>query len=488
MTFNQSKLLSGRVPVTDYANLTSDRYQFLSVNQAEPNLGPGANSTVLTITTNNTRVWSNSFSVTGNIGGNYVYGNGAFLTGVQTSGSPVTNQTISGDGTTTVYTLTSTSTADSILVSTNGLTQAPNVDYTVAGNTITFTTAPAQGDIMQIRYLANNLTAINNNYGNSNVAAYGEAGWAGNIIPSGNAVYSLGNSTNQWADLWVSNATIYIDSVPLTLGAGNVLTVNGQALLSNDSSTTITTTGNITANTFILANGVTLRGQVGNTIALGAGAGVGVQGLNTVAIGTNAGVYQGYNAVAIGLNAGNDNQGISTIAIGQAAGSVDQDFSAIAIGAGAGNTTQGRYSIAIGRNAGQTNQANNSIILNATGAILNQTTANTFTVAPVRNDVANVNQVMFYNTTSKEITYGNTISVAGNITTGNISTTGNIQSNGLMQTRVYTVDNLPNAQTSGIGARAFVSDSSIVSFNSLVSNGGTAAVPVFSDGTAWRVG
>jgi hypothetical protein len=56
--------------------------------------------------------------------------------------------------------------------------------------------------------------------------------------------------------------------------------------------------------------------------------------------------------------------------------------------------------------------------LNATGANLNATTANTFTVAPVRNDVstANVAQVMFYNTTSKEITYGNTISIAGNIT------------------------------------------------------------------------
>jgi hypothetical protein len=49
---------------------------------------------------------------------------------------------------------------------------------------------------------------------------------------------------------------------------------------------------------------------------------------------------------------------------------------------------------------------------------LNQTTANTFTVSPVRNDVANVAQVMFYNTTSKEVTYGNTVNVAGNITAG----------------------------------------------------------------------
>jgi hypothetical protein len=87
-------------------------------------------------------------------------------------------------------------------------------------------------------------------YGNANVDAH-LAGTAGNIIPVGNNVQSLGNATNQWADLWVSNNTIYINSVPITLGAGNVLTVDGNAVLSNDSDTSITTTGNITADYFI---------------------------------------------------------------------------------------------------------------------------------------------------------------------------------------------------------------------------------------------
>jgi hypothetical protein len=93
----------------------------------------------------------------------------------------------------------------------------------------------------------------------------------------------------------------------------------------------------------------------------------------------------------------------------------------VAIGYAAAQINQGASAVAIGFYAGQTSQANNSIILNATGSALNQTTANTFTVAPVRNDVANTAQVMFYNTTSKEITYGNTISVAGNITGGNLT-------------------------------------------------------------------
>jgi hypothetical protein len=101
--------------------------------------------------------------------------------------------------------------------------------------------------------------------------------------------------------------------------------------------------------------------------------------------------------------------------------------------------------VAIGRNAGFTNQGNNSIIINATTGTLNQTTANTFTVAPVRNDVSNVAQVVFYNTTSKEVTYGNTISIAGNITAanfvGNISITGNVtgtSANVTLQAGAYT--------------------------------------------------
>ena len=94
------------------------------------------------------------------------------------------------------------------------------------------------------------LTGITS-YANANAVAYGQAGWAGNIIPSADNTYSLGNATNQWSDLYVSNATIYMNNVPLSMTAGNVLTINGEPILSNDSNTAITTTGNITANYFI---------------------------------------------------------------------------------------------------------------------------------------------------------------------------------------------------------------------------------------------
>jgi hypothetical protein len=123
----------------------------------------------------------------------------------------------------------------------------------------------------------------------------------------------------------------------------------------------------------------------------------------------------------------------------------------VAVGAGAGYTGQGINAVAIGIQAGYTNQGNNSIILNATGATLNQTTANTFTVAPVRNDVVNIGEVVFYNTTSKEVTYGNTISVAGNITANYFIGDGS-QLTGVT-TSVPGQTILPTVQTITVAAR-----------------------------------
>jgi hypothetical protein len=87
MSVNNTNLLSGRSQLVPYANLTADRYQFLSLNQAEPSLGAGTSNSVLTLGASNTRVWTNNLnivsanlssnlSVNGNItGGNLIIGN-----------------------------------------------------------------------------------------------------------------------------------------------------------------------------------------------------------------------------------------------------------------------------------------------------------------------------------------------------------------------------------------------------------------------------
>jgi len=50
------------------------------------------------------------------------------------------------------------------------------------------------------------------------------------------------------------------------------------------------------------------------------------------------------------------------------------------------------------------------------------------------------------------------------------------------------VTSLPSAATAGVGARAFVNDALAPVFGSAVANGGSAKVPVYSDGSAWYVG
>jgi hypothetical protein len=266
-----------------------------------------------------------------------------------------------------------------------------------------------------------------------------------------------------------SNGNISLSAV----GAPNevVITSTGVNVAGTLSVTGNVTGGNISTGIITLTNGAVIKDTVDDAVAFGQGAGNTSQGAGSIAIGFAAGntAQGGYSvgvgreagsnaqgglSVAIGFTAGYTSQGTYALAIGASTGYNTQGTQAVAIGASAGYANQGASAVAVGFAAGGTNQASNSIILNATGTELNQTTANTFTVAPVRNDVANIAQVMFYNTTSKEVTYGNTISVAGNVIGGNISTTGNISGN----TNGFTIGYLNVPQISAANATLALTD------------------------------
>jgi hypothetical protein len=71
------------------------------------------------------------------------------------------------------------------------------------------------------------------NYSNANVKSYLTSGaFDGNLIPSGNNVYSIGSLTHQWKSLYVSTGTIYINGVPLSLDSNNNITVDGDPISS----------------------------------------------------------------------------------------------------------------------------------------------------------------------------------------------------------------------------------------------------------------
>jgi len=62
-------------------------------------------------------------------------------------------RTATGDNTTTDFTVTSGVTVNDVLVTENGVLQAPTTDYTISGTTLTFGTAPASGVAIVIREL-----------------------------------------------------------------------------------------------------------------------------------------------------------------------------------------------------------------------------------------------------------------------------------------------------------------------------------------------
>jgi hypothetical protein len=53
---------------------------------------------------------------------------------------------------------------------------------------------------------------------------------------------------------------------------------------------------------------------------------------------------------------------------------------------------------------------------------------------------------------------------------------------------VYLVADLPSAADAGVGARSFVTNATGPTFGATVVGGGTVKVPVYSDGTNWKVG
>jgi hypothetical protein len=62
-------------------------------------------------------------------------------------------RTGTGDGSTVAFTVTNGVTVDDVLVTENGVLQAPTTDYTISGTTLTFGTAPASGVAIVIREL-----------------------------------------------------------------------------------------------------------------------------------------------------------------------------------------------------------------------------------------------------------------------------------------------------------------------------------------------
>jgi hypothetical protein len=249
------------------------------------------------------------------------------------------------------------------------------------------------------------LTGSMNVLGSITSSLFGTASWAQNFLTSSvtSASYALTAS--------------YVASV--NIDTGSFATTGSNIFKGNQ---TISGSIYLNSGSIILANGARISDSGENALAFGIGAGI-TQQSGAIAIGDTAGLSQGYQAIAIGTEAAGQGgfQSEGAIAIGTAAGGSEQGLYAIAIGSGAGQISQSILSIAIGQDAGRNSQTEKTIIINATGTVVDSIAgqSSSLYIAPIRR-ASGTEGVLQYNSSSREVTYSNTISgsinVSGSIT------------------------------------------------------------------------
>jgi hypothetical protein len=230
----------------------------------------------------------------------------------------------------------------------------------------------------------------------------------GNITSSGGVVstsgYTFSVVNNQLYAQNNSGGTLYnlTQQVVPTGGTANQVLTRGSGTYGFGWATLPQSDWTSTGGTSQILN---VTGTNGPTnVSIGKNVGLFTPPTYGVAIGSNAGESsQGEYGVAIGVDAGQLFQGTNAVAIGSA-GYEDQGQYAIAIGSGAGDSGQGAYAIAIGAGAGANHQTAGSIIIDATNTVQSAAGAGLH-IAPIRTG-ATSNNLLSYNTTSKEITYG----------------------------------------------------------------------------------
>jgi hypothetical protein len=220
------------------------------------------------LVTGNVQVDSN-VDVTGNVSASYFIGDGSQLTNLPNSVTAIpaiyfqvtangNNQTFSNS-----FLSAYSSNTDITLFYNGALLDSPY--YTLSGDTLTTNTELELDDSIDVIRQFTSSTVVST-YSNSNVLSYlSSATFAADIIPAGNSVASLGNATNQWKDLYVSNATIYFDGLPLSVNSNSDITFNGDPLLVTGGNQSINTTGNVDAGNIIVTDSITANYYEGNT-------------------------------------------------------------------------------------------------------------------------------------------------------------------------------------------------------------------------------
>ena len=204
-------------------------------------------------------------SATGNVTGNYFIGNGSQLTGITSSYSNANvaanlaafgNNPISTTGNITGGNLN----AVGLSLSSN-VVSSLNVTANITGaNVTTPGLISAAGNVTGGNLTTSGLTSTKDFAITGNIT--------GNLIPSANVTYNLGNPTNAFKDLYLSGNSIYLgsqtissDASGISISSGNFSANNLSAANSITAGTVISAAGNITGGN-LNAAGLSLSSNV----------------------------------------------------------------------------------------------------------------------------------------------------------------------------------------------------------------------------------
>jgi hypothetical protein len=311
--FGNGSQLSGII--TSVANINNGTSN-VSIDAANANVTVSVDGTanVVVVSTDLVDVTGN-ITASGNVTGNYFFGNGSQLSGIITSVSNINNGTsnVSIDSANANVTVGVDGTANVVVISTDlvevtgGLTTTGNIVGGGVRSTTSSTppSTPSVGDVwyntnnnILYRYtydgasyfweditggsiVANSTAIINGNStavvteadgniaitigGTANTAVFSQdrVTFAGNLMPAANVTYSLGSSSQRWKDLWISNSTIYLGDSVLS-ASGNVLTVGNAAVITSTDANTIDLSGNITGGNIVTSGNITGAYIIGN--------------------------------------------------------------------------------------------------------------------------------------------------------------------------------------------------------------------------------
>ncbi len=351
---------------------------------------------------------------------------------------------------------------------------------------------------------------------------------AGDITPSANITYNLGNNTNRFNDLYLANSTIYIGSQTISANATNViisglLTANVSGNISGNAATagTVTTnaqpnitsvgilsslsvSGNITTGNLDGANSITGNYFIGSGNNLSNIQGANVSGAVSYASTANsvalANVSGAGNIASINLDGSTSNVLYGNGVFAPAAATYGNSDVATFLASYGSNTITTTGNVSVGNIIGNGQALTGIAGANVTGAVTYAGTANSVALSNVSGagNIASINldgstsNVLYGNGVfaPAAVSYGNsnvatflssygsnTITTTGNISVGNIITGGIVSATGNITAGLFVGDG------GGLSNINIAAGSSIINGNSNVSVGANSNVVISVSGT-----